>query len=161
MVEYLAVGPWHWSNMDTHTLQGLVDGGQLTASTNSSRLALIIPPARHHEPQPPEGYVVSFAHLHKQGFNGPTSRFMRGLCYYYEVELHNFAPNAISQAATFVGLCEGFLGIPVSWDLWLHLFQTELFTQHTESKGKCRLVCAGSLTFVLREKGNGVYPPAT
>jgi hypothetical protein len=31
-----------------------------------------------------------------------------GLCHHYGVELHNFAPNAISQAATFVGVCEGF-----------------------------------------------------
>jgi hypothetical protein len=35
---------------------------------------------------------------------------MRALCHHYGVELHNFAPNAISQAATFVGVCEGFLG---------------------------------------------------
>jgi hypothetical protein len=33
------------------------------------------------------------------------------------VELHNFTPNAISQATTFVGVCEGFMGIPVNWDL--------------------------------------------
>jgi hypothetical protein len=37
-------------------------------------------------------------------------------------------PNAISQAATFVGICEGFLGIPVNWDLWIHLFRAELHT---------------------------------
>jgi hypothetical protein len=37
---------------------------------------------------------------------------MRGVCYYYEVELHNFAPNAISQVAYFVDVCEGFQGIP-------------------------------------------------
>jgi hypothetical protein len=30
------------------------------------------------------------------------------------VELHNFTPNAISQAAPFVGVCEGFLGISVN-----------------------------------------------
>jgi hypothetical protein len=40
--------------------------------------------------------VVSFARLHEHGFNALASRFMRGLCYYYDVELHNFAPNAIS-----------------------------------------------------------------
>jgi hypothetical protein len=39
---------------------------------------------------------------------------MRGLCYHYGVELHNFAPNAISQVACFVTVCEGFLGIPVN-----------------------------------------------
>jgi hypothetical protein len=42
---------------------------------------------------------------------------MRALCHHYGVELHNFTPNAISQAATFVGICEGDLGIRVNWDL--------------------------------------------
>jgi hypothetical protein len=56
---------------------------------------------------------VSFVRLHERGFTAPTSRFMRGLCYHYEVKLHNFAPNAISQAAFFV-VCEGFLGIPAN-----------------------------------------------
>jgi hypothetical protein len=40
------------------------------------------------------------------------SHFMRGLCHHYGVELHNFAPNAISQAATFVRICEGSWGSP-------------------------------------------------
>jgi hypothetical protein len=64
---------------------------------------------------------------------------MRGLCYHYGVELHNFAPNAISQAATFVGVCEGFLGIPANWDLWVHLFHAEL---HTLSFCGCATRCA-------------------
>jgi hypothetical protein len=52
--------------------------------------------------------------LHERGFNAPGGRFMRGLYYHYGVELHNFSPNAISQAATFKGVYEGFLGVPVS-----------------------------------------------
>jgi hypothetical protein len=56
---------------------------------------------------------------------------MCGLFYHYGVELHNFAPNSISQAATFVDICEGFLGILVNWDLWVHLFRTELHTLPT------------------------------
>jgi hypothetical protein len=47
---------------------------------------------------------------------------MRGLCYHYEVGLHNFAPNAISQAVTFVAVCEVFMGVHASWDLWVRLF---------------------------------------
>jgi hypothetical protein len=144
--------------MDVHTLQGLVVGGQLTANTNRSKPAWIITPTRHQEPQPPEGYVVSFARLHERGFNTSTSKFMRGLCYHYGVELHNFTPNTISQAATFVGICEGFLGVPVSWDLWLHLFRGELFTMPTGSRGKHRPVHAGGLTFALRDQGSDAYP---
>jgi hypothetical protein len=63
------------------------------------------------------GYVISFIRLHKRGFILSASRSMRLLCYHYGVELHNFAPNAISQAATFVSIYEGFLGIPVNWYL--------------------------------------------
>jgi hypothetical protein len=84
---------------------------------------LIVPSERDRVPNPPFGYVVSFVRFHERGFAAPASRFMRGLCYHYGMELHNFTPNAIPQAATFVGVCEGFLGIPVNWDLWVHLFR--------------------------------------
>ena len=46
--------------------------------------------------EPPQGYVVSFVRLHERGFGVPVSRFMRALCEYYRVELHNFSPNSIS-----------------------------------------------------------------
>jgi hypothetical protein len=73
--------------------------------------AWIVPPATDREPNLSFGYIVSFIRLHERGFTAPASRFMWGLCYHYGVELHNFAPNAISQAATFVGIREG-LGDP-------------------------------------------------
>jgi hypothetical protein len=53
-------------------------------------------PASDREPNPSYGYVVGFIRLHERGFTAPVSRFMRGLCYHYGVELHNFTPNAIS-----------------------------------------------------------------
>jgi hypothetical protein len=65
------------------------------------------------------------------------------------VELHNFTPNAISQAATFVGVCEGFLGIPVNWDLWVLLFRAELHTLTTPEPKIRRAVHAGGMTIAL------------
>jgi hypothetical protein len=56
---------------------------------------------------------------------------MWGLCHHYGVELHNFAPNTISQAASFVAVCEGFLAISVRWDLLVHLFHDEPHTLTT------------------------------
>jgi hypothetical protein len=50
----------------------------------------------NREPNPPFGYVVSFIRFHECGFAAPASRFLRGLCYHYGMELHNFTPNAIS-----------------------------------------------------------------
>jgi hypothetical protein len=55
-------------------------------------------------PNPPSGYVVRFTRFHERDFAAPASRFMRALCHHYGVELHNFAPNTISQAAAFVGV---------------------------------------------------------
>jgi hypothetical protein len=58
--------------------------------------AWIDPPARDREPNPLFGYVVRFIRFHERGFAAPANRFLRGLCFHYGVELHNFAPNAIS-----------------------------------------------------------------
>jgi hypothetical protein len=65
---------------------------------------------RERAPNPLRGYVVSFVRFHERGFMEPASRFMRALCHHYGVELHNFAPNAILQAATFVGVCRASWG---------------------------------------------------
>jgi hypothetical protein len=109
-------------------LSELVNASQLVPNVDGQPTVWIVPPSMDQEPKPPHGYMVSFIRFHERGFAVPASRFMRGLCYHYSVELHNFAPNAISQAATFVGACEGFLGIPPNWDLWIHLFRAELYT---------------------------------
>jgi hypothetical protein len=99
------------------TLHELVNGGQLAPNVEGAPPAWIVPPATNREPNPLYGYVITFIRLHECVFTAPVSRFMRELCYHYGVELHNFAHNEISQAATFVGICEGFLGIPVNWNL--------------------------------------------
>jgi hypothetical protein len=113
------------------------------------------------DPNPPYGYVGSFITHHERGFAVPASRFMQGLCYHYRVELHNFAPITISQAVTFVGVCEGFLGIPVNWDLWVHLFCMELHTLATSETRVRRAVRADDLTFALRDSLRVLYPPCT
>jgi hypothetical protein len=110
------LGPYTWerSTVTRLALGELVSAGQLAANEEGRPAEWIVPPAGDHAPNPLEGYVVSFIRFHERGFAAPASRFMRALCHRYGVELHNFAPNAISQAATFVGICEGYLGIPVN-----------------------------------------------
>jgi hypothetical protein len=104
---------------------------RLAAKEDGRPAAWIEPQTSDREPNPLYGYVVSFIRFHERGFAAPTSRFMRALCYHYGVELHNFTPNAISLVATFISVCEGFLGILVNWDLWVHLFHAELHTLAT------------------------------
>jgi hypothetical protein len=109
--------PWSRLMVTTFALSELVNGGQLTPNVDGQPAVWIVPQATDREPNLPYDYDVSFIRHHDRGFAAPASRLMHGLCYHYGVELHNFAPNAISQAATFVGVCEGFLGIPVNWDI--------------------------------------------
>jgi hypothetical protein len=142
-------------------LNELVNGGLLAPVGEEAYPVWMVPPASDREPNLLYDYVVSFIWLHERSFTAPARRFMRGLCYHYRVELHNFAPNAISQAATFVGICEGFLGIPVNWDLWVHLFRAELHTLATGEARVRQVVCIGGLTFALRETHRELYPPCT
>jgi hypothetical protein len=116
-ITIIDVLPWKRSTTTRLSLSELVTASQLAANEDGHPAVCIVPHLNEPEPNPPFGYVVNFIRFHERGFAAPASRFMRALCYHYGVELHNFTPNAISQAVTFAGVCEGFLGIPVNWDL--------------------------------------------
>jgi hypothetical protein len=88
--------PWPRSTAMRLALSELVNAGQLAANEDGQLLVWIDLPARDREPNPLFGYVVSFIRFHECGFAAPASRFLRGLCFHYDVELHNFAPNTIS-----------------------------------------------------------------
>jgi hypothetical protein len=152
---------WERSSVNRLALSDLVSAGQLAANEEGRPAEWIVPPAGDHAPNPPEVYVVSFTRFDERGFAAPASRFMRALCHRYGVELHNFAPNAISQAATFVGVCKGYLGIPVNWDLWVHLFRAELFTQPTTEQRTRRVVRAGGMSLAVRTQYKDDYIPCT
>jgi hypothetical protein len=152
---------WPRSTATRLALSELVTTGQLAVNEDGRPAAWIEPPARDREPNPPFGYVVSFIRFHERGFAAPASRFLRGLCFHYGVELHNFTPNAISQVATFVGVCEGFLGVPVNWDLWVHLFRAELHTATTPEPKTHRAVRADDVTNAVRETHRELYIPCT
>ena len=109
--------------------------GLLRPHTSSSRLEWIAPAADHWEPRPPTGYVVSFAKFHRHGLGSPPSLFMRALCHHYGVELQHFSPNAITTAAIFAAVCEGYLRMMPHWDLWLHLYRGELFRANGGATG--------------------------
>jgi hypothetical protein len=152
---------WERSTVTRLALNHLVTGGQLAANEEGRPAAWIVSSERERAPNPPSGYVVSFVRFHEQGFMAPASRFMRALCHHYGVELHNFAPNAISQAATFIGVGEGFLGIPVNWDLWVHLFRAELHTLAMTETRTRRVVRAGGMSLAVRTQRKDDYIPCT
>jgi hypothetical protein len=58
-------------------------------------------------------------------------------------------------------VCEGFLGIPVNWDLWVHLFRAKLhMLAMPEPKTRCA-VHAGGVLIALRNTRREFYIPCT
>ena len=106
--------PWCHSDITFQRMEGLVRRGLLHTRTLAEEWLL---PGEEDLPSPPDGYIVSFAHFHEQGFATPAHRFLWGLLHYYKIELQHLNPNEIQHMAAFVALCEGFLGIGPHFDL--------------------------------------------
>jgi len=149
-VRLIAADDWRPSSTTERRLLELEREGLLCPRTSSSRPEWIAPAADHREPRPPKGYVVSFAKFRHHGLGAPSSRFMRALCHHYGVELQHFSPNAITVAAVFAAVCEGYLGMMPHWDLWLHLYRGELFNAPAGTTGVRKPVRAGCLNLVLK-----------
>ena len=152
--------PWPFSTVTASDLEELVGEGLLRPLTDKQRPEWI-PPVGGAAPSPPLGYVVSFVSFHERGFGVPTGRFMRAILFHYGVELHNLTPNSISQAAIFVAVCEGYLGIAPHWDLWTHLFLAEPFALSTGERRIRAAVRAGGCILLLRQSRALQYIPAT
>ena len=113
-------------------------------------------PGEEDEPQPPEGYVVSFAHFHERGFAMPAHQFFRGLLDYYQVELQHLTPNGIQHIVAFVTLCEELLAIDLHFDLWRYLFAVNLLKRRVgKQELHAPVGCAG---IHLRNNRAGAYP---
>ena len=151
--------PWPFSTVTASDLEELVGEGLLRPLTDKQRPEWI-PPVGGAAPSPPPGYVVSFVSFHERGFGAPTGRFMRAILFHYGVELHNLSPNSISQAAIFVALCEGYLGIAPHWDLWTYFFLAEPFALSTGERRIRAAVRAGGCILLLRQSRALQYIPA-
>jgi hypothetical protein len=150
--------PWPFSTVTVDDLEALVANGLLRPLSGDPQPEWMVPPSRA-APSPPPGYVLSFVSFHERGFGVPASRFMRALLHYYGVELHNLNPNSIAQAAIFVVVCEGFLGIDPHWDLWTHLFSAEPFALTMGEKRVRMAVRAGGCILQLRQARAQQYIP--
>ncbi|KAI5005787.1 hypothetical protein ZWY2020_033030 [Hordeum vulgare] len=79
-------------------------------------------PGAETAPTPQEGEVVVFDEHFYRGFGLPASNFFANFLTFFGLQPHHLASNAIPQLASFVVLCEGFLGIEPRLDLWQSLF---------------------------------------
>jgi len=71
---------------------------------------------------PRDSEIVVFEDFFKRGFGMPVHPFLQGLLLYYEIGICNLHPNSIFLVATFIHLCEAFVGIEPHFDLFWYLF---------------------------------------
>ena len=110
---------WAPSDVTEATLNSLVSRKLLCPLTGAEEWKV---PQGEWVPAPPPGYIVSFVRFHERGFASPSHRFFRGLLLHYGLELQHLNPNGIQHIATFIALCEGFLGVPPVFKFFLYFF---------------------------------------
>jgi hypothetical protein len=72
---------------------------------------------------PSDEEIVSFTDFHLLGLGLPLHPLVRGLLFFYGLGLHDLTQEGILHIATFITLCEAFLGIAPHFALWRWVFQ--------------------------------------
>ena len=64
-----------------------------------------------------------------RGIGLPVSAFFRSWLEFYQLQPHHLTPNAVVLLSAFVTLCEGYLGVLPTLELWGEFFQSKLGTR--------------------------------
>jgi hypothetical protein len=78
--------------------------------------------------------LVFLTHIERR-FGVLADDFLRGLLHFCRIELVHLAPNLITIIATFIHLCEAYLGIMPHFHLWRHLSSVS-FMLHQNMKSQ-------------------------
>jgi hypothetical protein len=68
---------------------------------------------------------MACAAFYEQGFNVPSHRYLHSLLQFYSLALHHMSPLWILHMASFVTLCEAYMGIEPHFNLW-NYFRAQL-----------------------------------
>ena len=74
-------------------------------------------------PKPNESVVFVSQFLRGLGFT--LDPFLRGLMFYYGLDFHDLAPDAILHISSFIIVCEAFLHVIPHFGLWLKTFNVK------------------------------------
>ena len=114
----LQMAPWPQSTATEVRLTALVEEGVLPAKELVEwRVA-----GGEEFPTPNMDEIVVHTSFFQRGLSVPVHPFLRGLLYWYGLELHNLNPNGLLHVSCFITLCECFLGIEPHFALWKQLF---------------------------------------
>jgi hypothetical protein len=135
---------WETSTVTEEQIQSLVNHGLLRPKSQVGWRPAV------GEAFPTKGTgetVVFIAHIEHR-FGVLAGDFLRGLLQLYQTELVHLAPNSTTIIATFIHLCEAFLGITPHFHLWRHFFELK-----KTGKG----VVVGSVSFMLHRNMKSKY----
>ena len=135
-------GGWTTSLVDEADIAWLRKLGRIP-----ERVECRIPPLEEATPNPiGEERVVFLSHF-TRGLGLPVSPFLRGFLSHYGLQIQHLGANAILALSVFVVLCEAYLGVRPSRELW-----EQLFNLRSQSAGGRMLSC-GAACISVKPKG--------
>ena len=124
---------WPWPAAGPRPLKILVTLGTIAPYRfdRAVRAVLdLLAPGDEVVPTPQAGEHVVFAGHFLRGFGLPVSLFFRLLLDTFDLQPHHLGPNAILYIASFVTLCEGYLGMLPFVELFRKLFYPNHYSVH-------------------------------
>ena len=113
-------GRWVASSIKEKDITKLRDVGDLTAD-----ILHTLPAPGQVIPTPEPNECVVFVPHFLRGLGLTLDPFVRGLLFYYGLDFHDLAPDAILHIASFTIVCEAFLHVTPHFGLWLKTFNVK------------------------------------
>jgi hypothetical protein len=96
--------------------------------------------------------TIVYTSFFERSLGLPVSKFLRGLLFFYKIELYHLNPNGIFQIALFVHMCEAFLGINPHFQLFRYFFCLKPFPDSNDPN-----VCGGAGVQIRQGKKNEYF----
>ena len=103
----------------------------------ADRVAVRLAPVTEIRPAPQQGEWVIFRSHFPCGFGLPASGFFRSFLDFFHIQPDHLTPNTITTISLFVVLCEAFLGILPTVEIWTELFYVKLGTAVQNVAAQC------------------------
>jgi hypothetical protein len=127
-------GDWEGSRINDDHIQFLRDTRRLPSDALVEACAV---PEGEITPAPkPDERIVFYNHF-LRGFALPVSGFFWQFLDLYHLQPHHLSPNTIVLLSSFVTLCEGYLDILPTLELWGQLFYLKLGTRTKGEPAQC------------------------
>ena len=114
---------------------------------------MCLAPREEISPAPEEGERVIFRLYRMRRLGLPASSFFRSFLEFYGLQPHHLTPNTVVLLSAFVALCEGFLGVLPTLELWGEFFFSKLGTQAAGVPAQC-----GAFIVVRRLGADNPFP---